>query len=551
MDSDPSAKNFSRFAITAPFAICLLISVAFTAWFGLSLTHVLEATELAKQSENVGLLSDYLQHLVDDMLANAANLSPQVAAQPGDALQQKIAAFPATALSGSHIRAIALFDDGGTVLASGGDMTDALAARLGGFAERLRGTHQPIFLPLVGDEAQPRDIPRFAAAMALQTPGIHVVFEVSAEGRKQRAANLRASNLKATLAIYDTATDTVSSFGGGRPEQASDAAADWPLQNLQSGERTRCDGTTMFDRRCIAFRPIEHSSLVMAGLVDRDLLISVWARRRREDQQHLRAALADVKRLYTAKSNFMAHLSHELRTPLNSIIGFSDVMRNAFFGPLDRRYRDYAGDIHAAASHLHGIASDIMDVERLERGELSLEPGATDLNPVVAESARILAVLAEKQGVSIHVAPMTEGPATVNLNRHRAAQIALNLLSNAVKYSEPGDRIDVSVQLTPEHCWSLVVSDEGIGMTAEEIAFSERPFGLPAQHRTGRHDSVGLGLPIVRGLLAATGGRLDIRSEKAKGTTVVAVFGPIPGKISTDASAAPPPVKAIPRRGLA
>ena len=247
----------------------------------------------------------------------------------------------------------------------------------------------------------------------------------------------------------------------------------------------------------------------------------------------------------------MAHLSHELRTPLNSIIGFSDVMRNAFFGPLDRRYRDYAGDIHAAASHLHGIASDIMDVERLERGELSLEPGATDLNPVVAESARILAVLAEKQGVSIHVAPMTEGPATVNLNRHRAAQIALNLLSNAVKYSEPGDRIDVSVQLTPEHCWSLVVSDEGIGMTAEEIAFSERPFGLPAQHRTGRHDSVGLGLPIVRGLLAATGGRLDIRSEKAKGTTVVAVFGPIPGKISTDASAAPPPVKAIPRRGLA
>ena len=74
--------------------------------------------------------------------------------------------------------------------------------------------------------------------------------------------------------LLDARPRTVSSFGGGRPEQASDAAADWPLQNLQSGERTRCDGTTMFDRRCIAFRPIEHSSLVMAGLVDRDLLLT-------------------------------------------------------------------------------------------------------------------------------------------------------------------------------------------------------------------------------------------------------------------------------------
>ncbi len=232
----------------------------------------------------------------------------------------------------------------------------------------------------------------------------------------------------------------------------------------------------------------------------------------------LSAANAQVVKANAAKSEFLANVSHELRTPLNAIIGFSDIMRSEALGSLPPRYRDYSSDIHASAEHLLEIVSDIIDLQRIEKGDLGIALTEIDAGRLARDCARLLSVLSDSKRIAVVLETPPE-PAILRSDGQRVMQIMVNLLSNSIKYSDEGTTVVVNVA---REAGGVVigVADSGIGMSEDEVELALQPFRQVAMVRRRTNDSIGLGLPIVRGLVDALGGVLKIESRKGHGTSI-------------------------------
>ena len=145
-----------------------------------------------------------------------------------------------------------------------------------------------------------------------------------------------------------------------------------------------------------------------------------------------------------AKSEFLANMSHELRTPLNSILGFSEVLESETFGVHQNpKYKDYAGSIHKAGSHLLKILSDILDISKIEAGEAKVEDGEVDVAKAVDDCISMVMPRAAAAGVEIRVNGSDQSP-FLRADEGHLKQIMLNLLSNAVKFTDKGGSITVS-----------------------------------------------------------------------------------------------------------
>ena len=143
-----------------------------------------------------------------------------------------------------------------------------------------------------------------------------------------------------------------------------------------------------------------------------------------------------------AKSEFLANMSHELRTPLNAIIGFSEMMQSRIFGPIGSpRYDEYVNDIHGAGMHLLNVINDILDMSKIEAGQFSVEREEIDLNPLISETVRVIALQAGEKEITVDTQIADE--MTVFADRRAVKQILINLLSNAVKFTGHGGRISV------------------------------------------------------------------------------------------------------------
>jgi PAS domain S-box-containing protein len=227
---------------------------------------------------------------------------------------------------------------------------------------------------------------------------------------------------------------------------------------------------------------------------------------------------ASLEAASTAKSNFLASVSHELRTPLNAIIGFSEMIRDAVIGPLDARYRGYGADINDSGRHLQNIINDILDISKIEGGRLELRDEIVSISECAEACRRIVASMAETAGVALAI----ELPAVLPLIRSdqlRFQQILLNLMSNAVKFTPTGGRVRVSAAIEAEGA-IISVEDTGIGMKKADIAIALEPFRQIEGPLSRRFDGTGLGLPLAKALVELHGGRLDIQSAPAAGTTV-------------------------------
>jgi signal transduction histidine kinase len=219
-----------------------------------------------------------------------------------------------------------------------------------------------------------------------------------------------------------------------------------------------------------------------------------------------------------AKSELLANTSHELRTPLNAIIGFSDIIQRGMFGPLNVRYREYAGDIFNSGTHLLDLINDILDLAKLEAGQLTIQEEVVDISSIVRESMRLVAALAEKTNVQLVEATPDDYP-SLRADSRRMRQILINLLSNAVKFTPEKGRVQVTVVPTMSGC-SIQVSDTGIGMRPEQITKAMEPFGQIDSKISRKYQGTGLGLPIAKHLMELHGGTLTITSEADRGTTV-------------------------------
>ncbi|MQT12168.1 PAS domain S-box protein [Rhizobiales bacterium Sp-1] len=218
-----------------------------------------------------------------------------------------------------------------------------------------------------------------------------------------------------------------------------------------------------------------------------------------------------------AKSEFLANISHELRTPLNAIIGFSEIMTQGMFGSLGSdKYVEYCQDIHHSGNYLLGVINDILDMSRIEAGQIDLSVEAVDLEEVVHEATRIMSPTASEKGILV-----AAGNAKIRMNVDRRAmkQILLNLLSNAVKFTPQGGRVTVRARADSDGV-IVAVEDTGIGIPKKEIARLGQPFVQVENQFTKSHKGSGLGLAIARSLVTLHGGRMEIQSEVGVGTVV-------------------------------
>ena len=230
-------------------------------------------------------------------------------------------------------------------------------------------------------------------------------------------------------------------------------------------------------------------------------------------EEELVTARDEALRANQAKDSFLSNTSHELRTPLNSVLGFTQLLQLSDLGAEDR---DSVERILAAGRHLLALINELIDVARIESGELSLSLEPVALVPLSDEAAQLLRPLAAERSVTIIQSCQTAGLA-VRADRRRLSQVLVNLISNAIKYNRRGGTITISCQAAGDSRVSLTITDTGPGLTPDELERIFVPFERLGAERGGT-EGTGIGLPLARGLAEAMGGRLTAASEPGQGS---------------------------------
>jgi signal transduction histidine kinase len=225
------------------------------------------------------------------------------------------------------------------------------------------------------------------------------------------------------------------------------------------------------------------------------------------------------------KSEFLADMSHELRTPLNAISGFSQVLRKQMFGEVNAKQAEYLDDILASARHLLSIIDDVLDLAKVEAGQIELELGPFSLREALERGVVIVRERATREGVRVS---LSSDPAidTVVGDERRIRQVVFNLLSNAVKFAPAGGTVDVAAARVNGEI-QVSVTDSGPGIAPEDRGRIFEEFQQAAagkEHREG----TGLGLALSRRLVELHGGHIWVDSEVGKGSTFVFTL-PMPG----------------------
>ena len=242
----------------------------------------------------------------------------------------------------------------------------------------------------------------------------------------------------------------------------------------------------------------------------------VTERKRTDTAQ--REAREQAEAANRAKTEFLANMSHELRTPLNAIIGFSEIMKTEAFGPLGApQYQEYSEDIHASGSHLIEIINDILDMSKIEAGELKPIEEVYDFAGIADTCLRLVADRAQKGELKI-VSDLPSDLPHLLADPRMIKQILLNLLSNAIKFTPTGGTVSLRAKVE-ETGFVFSVSDTGIGIPDDKMDAVLEPFGQADMSLHREFEGTGLGLPLVKSMVELHGGLLKIESTMGEGTT--------------------------------
>jgi signal transduction histidine kinase len=239
----------------------------------------------------------------------------------------------------------------------------------------------------------------------------------------------------------------------------------------------------------------------------------------------LAASYARADAASKAKSTFLANISHELRTPLNAILGFSEMIRNAAYGPLgSEKYRESAADIHSSGRHLLHIINDVLDLVNVESGRMAVASAPVDATALVRGVAKLIAERADQARVRI-VTEIEPDPLWIESDEAKIRQILVNLTINAITFSPPGGTVTIALREGHELGGiQLIVSDNGIGIRPEDIPKALAPFSQIDDALTRRRDGVGLGLTLSSRFAELLGGTLKLDSRPGKGTRITVVL---------------------------
>jgi PAS domain S-box-containing protein len=241
----------------------------------------------------------------------------------------------------------------------------------------------------------------------------------------------------------------------------------------------------------------------------------VTAKRTAEAERRANEALEASNK---AKTEFLSRMSHELRTPLNAVIGFSRLLRMDTLRPLSIEQLDRVRHVESAGAHLLALVNDVLDLSRIESGEMSVSTEAVPLIGVVEEASTMVSPLVTEAGVEVFLSADADVPAAVwvKADALRLRQVLVNLLSNAVKYNKPGGSVRLSWRVDGAEC-ALEIVDTGRGIAPDQLKRLFEPFNrLGAE--TSSVEGTGIGLVLSRQLTEMMGGRLEITSVFGEGT---------------------------------
>jgi PAS domain S-box-containing protein len=238
---------------------------------------------------------------------------------------------------------------------------------------------------------------------------------------------------------------------------------------------------------------------------------------RLEEAEHAREAAEASNR---AKSDFLSRMSHELRTPLNAMLGFAQLLELDQRHPLTDAQRPWVVQIQQAGWHLLEMINDVLDLSRIESGNLRLQTDTLNLPDLV--EATLAMVTSDAQARSIVITrELGAGTSALLGDATRVKQILTNLLSNAVKYNRDGGRVHVASRLSTPEIVEIAITDTGLGMTAEQMNDLFQPFNRLGRERSAVHEGTGIGLVISQRLAELMGGALKAKSVAGQGSSFI------------------------------
>ncbi len=289
------------------------------------------------------------------------------------------------------------------------------------------------------------------------------------------------------------------------PQRESRRIQEIILSSEPAEDRVELNDGRVLLRRCY---PLHRAGRWVRVWSFRDITVEALALRQ------LELARDEAERANRAKSDFLSRMSHELRTPLNAILGFGQLLQ--YDPDLPEPLQEDVQEILKAGQHLLGLINEILDLARIESGQVSVQLENVSLQELMADSLGLIAPQAQARGLHIESAGLPD--LWLRADPRRLKQVLLNLLSNAVKYNRERGRIAVGAQLRAPGRVRLSISDEGPGIPADRLGELFQPFNrLGAE--SGEVEGTGIGLTITRQLIELMGGSVGVDSPAGQGAT--------------------------------
>lgn len=304
----------------------------------------------------------------------------------------------------------------------------------------------------------------------------------------------------------------------------------WSKRLFETGEPQECE-LRMVNRNDMPFwiRLVANLSQENDGsTVVRAVVSDISAPKRIEVD--LAAANLKIEEASKAKSKFLANMSHELRTPLNTIIGFSEVLQDKLFGPLNEKQETFATNILHSGRHLLSLINDILDISKVEACKMELEFNRINLEELCRGSLAAFSEKARKSGIELRytIDSSMEG-VTVVADGRKIKQILYNLIDNGIKFNRPQGSVCITVQRVDRKSISpavqIMVEDTGIGIAEEDQEKLFLPFSQLTQSYYDRQtEGTGLGLALTKQLVELHGGTIYLRSKPEKGCRFIVLL---------------------------